>query len=252
MTLRGGVGDILPAVLPADFVAAVLHKPDEVFTAAGLCHAFINCDFQIHLPALPLVVGAVLPGRHGVFLLLLRLGLHHRQAVRQAQPVRSLTQGIQTIHVAVVLLAGIAAYRVDDEVRVDVIPVRVGCGNNLEAGDLLRQLQGNLVRHLRGDRIVGMEGLHHVIVHPPLGAVVQALGVHKLLEGSRRNAVDAGNQRPALVIYLGFLTAVVEDTVEAADRLRPFAFYKVDDSHSITALSLEGRTAKNSRTRRLP
>ncbi len=56
--------------------------------------------------------------------------------------------------------------------RVDVIPVGVGCYYDFEAGDLLRQLQGNLMCHLRGDRIVRTEGLNHVIVHSSLGAVV--------------------------------------------------------------------------------
>ena len=63
----------------------------------------------------------------------------------------------------------------------DVIPVSVGRYHNFKAGDLLRQLQGNLMCHLRGDRIVGPEGLNHVVVQPTFGTVVQALGVHKFL-----------------------------------------------------------------------
>ena len=62
-----------------------------------------------------------------------------------------------------------------------MIPVRMGCHYDLEAGDLLRQLQGNLVCLLRGDGIVRTEGLNHVIVHPSLGAMVQTLGVHEFL-----------------------------------------------------------------------
>ena len=71
-----------------------------------------------------------------------------------------------------------------------VIFVRVGCDNNFKAGNLFRQLQGNLMCHLRGDRVVGMEGLHHVVVHPPLGAVVQLLGVHELPQSNLGNTVD--------------------------------------------------------------
>ena len=74
MTGRGGVGDILSCVLPADFIAAVLHEPDEVLTVTGKGHALVNADFQIQLPTLPLIVGAVLPVGHGVFLLLLLPG----------------------------------------------------------------------------------------------------------------------------------------------------------------------------------
>ena len=174
----------------------------------GQGHALVDVDFQIHLPALPLIIGAVLPGRHGVFLLLLPLGLHNRKTVLHAQPVRSLPECHERFHVAVVLLTGVAAYGIDDEVGMDVFPVRVCSHNDFVAGNLFRQLQGNLVSHLRGHRVVGTEGLHHVIVHPSAGAVVLALGVQELLEGSLWNAVDAGDQRPALIIYLGRLAAV--------------------------------------------
>ena len=80
-----------------------------------------------------------------------------------------------------VLETCITTYRVDYEVGVDVIPVGMGCHNDFKARDLFRQLQGDLMCHLRGDRIVGPEGLNHVVVQPTFGTVVQALGVHKFL-----------------------------------------------------------------------
>ena len=80
-----------------------------------------------------------------------------------------------------VLETGIAAYGVDYEMGMDVIPVRMGCHHNFKAGDLLRQLQCNLMGLLRGDRIVRTERLNHVVVQPTFGTVVQALGVHKFL-----------------------------------------------------------------------
>lgn len=101
-----------------------------------------------------------------------------------------------------VLETSIATYGVDYEVRVDVIPVCMGCHYDFEAGDLLRQLQRNLMCHLRGYRIIRTEGLNHVVVHPSLGAVMQALGVHKFLECALRHTVDAGDQRSALVAFL--------------------------------------------------
>jgi len=78
MTVRGSVGDILPGVLPAHFVAAVLHEPDEVLTITGQGHALVDVDFQIHLPAIALGISTVLPVGHGSFLLLLFiLGFHN-------------------------------------------------------------------------------------------------------------------------------------------------------------------------------
>lgn len=119
-----------------------------------------------------------------------------------------------------------------------MISVRVGSNHNLEAGELLCQLQGNLVRHLRGDRIVGMEGLHHVVVHPSAGAAVLTLGVHEFQQRNIRYAVHAGNQGAALIGSLVGLAAVVDDAAETADCLRPLACNKVNDSHSCHRLIL--------------
>ena len=88
MTVRGGVGDILAVCCPLDFVAAVLHQPDEMLTVTGQGHALVDVDFQIHLPAIALGIGAVLPVGHGAFLLLLLLGFHNRKTVLHTQLVR--------------------------------------------------------------------------------------------------------------------------------------------------------------------
>jgi len=144
----------------------------------------------------------------------------------------------------VVLETGVAAYGVDYEMGMDVIPVGVGCYYDFEAGDLLRQLQRNLMCHLRGYRIIGTEGLNHVIVHPSPGAVVKSLGVHEFLQGALRHTVDAGDQRPAMVVHLGILTAVVDDRIETAHGLGAFAFYEMDDGHYFHRLALRMSESK--------
>ena len=126
----------------------------------------------------------------------------------------------------------------------DMIPVRMGCHYDFEAGDLFRQLQSNLMRLLRGDRIVRTEGLNHVVVQPTFCAVMQSLGVHEFLEGALRHTVDAGDQRPALEIYLGILTAVVDDRIKTAHGLGAFAFYKMDDGHYFHRLVLRMSESK--------
>ena len=153
-----------------------------MLTVTGQGHALVDIDFQIQLPAIAFVVGAVFPVRHGaLFLLLFPLGFYNRKTVLHTQLVRCFPKLFQRISIAVVLETGAAAYGVDDEVGVDVIPVRVGCYYDFEAGNLLCQLQGNFMCHLRGDRIIGTEGLHHVVVQPAFGTVVQPLGIHKFL-----------------------------------------------------------------------
>ena len=120
-------------------------------------HALIDVGFQIHLPAIAFSVGAVLPVGHGSFFLLLLLGFHNRKTVLHTQLVRCTAQCHEAFLVAVVLETVFAAYGVDYEMGMDMFPVRVRSNEDLIARDLLRQLQGDLMRHLRGDRIVRTE-----------------------------------------------------------------------------------------------
>ena len=115
--------------------------------------------------------------------------------------------------------------------RMDMISVRMRCHYDFKPGDLLRKLQGNLMGLFRGNGIIWTEGLNHMVVHPPLGIVVQTLGIHKFLQCALRYTVDAGDQRSALVVYLGILAPVMDDRIETANRLGAFAFYEMDDSH---------------------
>jgi len=233
VTVRGGVGDILPGVPPADFVSVVLHEPDEMLPAPGLCHAFVNGDLQVHLPSLALGIGTVLPVGHGAFLFLfLLLGFHNRKAVLHTQLVGCLSQCHETFLVAVVLETGFETDRVDYEMRVQMLPVRVGGNDDLIAGDMLRQLQGNLMCHLRGDGIVGAEGLHHVVVHSSVRASILPFGIHKFQQGGLGHTVDPGDQGTALVRNFGRPAAVGDGTVQASDGLGLFAFREFHDCHN--------------------
>jgi len=164
-----------------------------MFPAPSLCHALVNGDLQIHFPALSLFVGAVLSCRHGAFLLLLLLRFHNRETVLHTQLIRCPAQFHKTFLIAVVLETSITAYRVDHEMRVDVISVCMGCYYDFKARDLISQLQCDLMSHLRGDGIVRVERLHHVVVHSSTSIVMEPFRVHELQQGSLRNAVDAGD-----------------------------------------------------------
>jgi len=115
--------------------------------------------------------------------------------------------------------------------RVQMLPVRMGCHHNFKAGDLLRQLQGNLMGHLRGDRIVGTEGLHHVVVHSSVRASILPLGIHKFQQGGLGHTVDPGDQGAALARNFGRPAAVGNSTVQATNGLGLFAFRKFHDCH---------------------
>ena len=200
--------------------------------ASSLRHALVHGDLQVHLPASALGIGAVFPVGHGALLpLFLLLRLHNRKAVLHTQLVRCTAQCHEAFLVAVVLETGFVAHGVDHEMGVDMFPVRMGGNQDLIAGDLCCQLQGNLMCHLRSDRIIRTEGLHHVVVHSSIRTSVLPLGIHKFQQGSLGNTVDAGDQGTALVRNLGWPAAVGDDTVQAAHGLGLLAFRKLHDCH---------------------
>ena len=204
-----------------------------MFPAPGLRHALVNGNLQAHLPAISLGIGTVLPVGHGAFLFLfLLLGFHNRKAVLHTQFVGCLSQRHETVLVAVVLETGFIAHRVDHEMRVQMLPVRMGGNDDLIAGDVLRQLQSDLMCHLRGNRIVGTEGLHHVVVHPSVRASILPLGIHKFQQGSLGYTVDPGDQGAAMVRDLGWPAAVGDGTVQTSNSLGLLTFRKFHDCHN--------------------
>ena len=201
--------------------------------APGLCHALIHSNLQVHLPAFALGIGTVLPVGHGAFFpLLLLLGFHNRKTVLHTQLVRCTAQFHEAFLVAVVLETGFEADRVDHEMRVQMLPVHMSGNNDLIAGDLFRQLQSDLMCHLRCDRIVGTEGLYHVIVHSSVRASVLPLGIHEFQHGSLGHTVNSRDQRASLVRNLARPAAVGDGTVQTAHGLGLLTFRKFHDCHS--------------------
>ncbi len=113
-----------------------------------------------------------------------------------------------------------------------MLPVRMSSNDDLIAGDLLRQFQCDLMGHLRSDRIVWTEGLHHVVVHPSVRASILPLGIHKFQQGSLWHTVDPGDQGAALVRNFGWPAAVGDDTVQTTNGLGLLTFRKFHDCHN--------------------
>ena len=114
----------------------------------------------------------------------------------------------------------------------DVVPVGVGCHYDFEAGDLLRQLQCDLMCLLRGDGIVGTEGLNHVVVHSAVRASILPLGIHKFQQSGLGHTVNPRDQGATLVCNLGRPAAVGDDAVQTTNGLGLLAFRKLHDCHT--------------------
>ena len=103
--------------------------------------------------------------------------------------------------------------------RMDMQSIRVRSNHNLMARNFFCQLQCNLMSKFRGKIFTRMEGLDHVIVHPTIGVLMKPLGVHELLQCKLWNTIHTADQLPALILGFGFLTAVVDHTVQSTNGL---------------------------------
>ena len=129
------------------------------------------------------------------------------------------------------LPAGLEADGVDDEVGVDVLAVRVGGHDDLVVLPLLCQLQCDLVRQLRCDRFLRMEGLNKVIVHAAAVFSVLQLGADELGAAGVCLAVHAGHQMAILISGLFLFHHVLEHRAHAAAGLPTGTVDSCDDGH---------------------
>lgn len=101
-------------------------------TAPSHGHRVLYGDCQLQFPALPFVRRAVFSGRHGGCFAVLRL--NHRQTVCCTNLVRYLPKLLERFQIAVVLFPSIRVYGIDDEMGMDMFPVRVGGYQDFKAG----------------------------------------------------------------------------------------------------------------------
>lgn len=220
MAIRGRVGDALAAVRPLDGVALTLHQLDELLPVDGVLHGFVDLDGQLDLPALAPQGGVVLRLTDSRSLLL--PGFTDGQAALQAQLVREVTELGQVVLPEVELPPGLEADGVHDQVRVDVVTVRVRGHDDLVVWPLrLRQLQRDLVRRLRRDRLVRVEGLDEVEVHLAVALAVLQLRADEFRVAALGLAVQAGDQLASLICRLLRLHGVLQDGAHAAAGLLP-------------------------------
>lgn len=116
--------------------------------------------------------------------------------------------------------------------RVQMLPVCMGGNDDFVAGDMLCQLQGDLMSHLRGDGIVRTEGLNHVVVHSSVRASILPLGIHKFQQGGLGYTVYSRDQGSSLICNLVRPAAIGDDTVQTTNGLSLLALCKFHDCHN--------------------
>lgn len=189
----GGVGDVLPVVLPCHLVTPALHGAEEVPAGAAALHGLGNGPHQPELPALPFLGNPVLPrGELGSRLL---IPGQHREPLGGADLIAQGPEGLQGLGGLPQLQARLPADGVHHKVGMEVPGVPVGGHQHLEAGPSLPgKLQGHGVGLLQSHRLFGGEGLHVLVEVHALRLAIGALGGQKFPAGIVPQAVDAGDK----------------------------------------------------------
>ena len=227
---RCGVGDVLPAVSPADTVSLALHQRDELVLGGSVPHTLVDGIDEPKLPALALGGGVVLSVGHGLDPFLLTR-LEHRQAELHAHLIVALTQFCQLRFADVQLLSVLQTDAVDDEVRVDVVTIGVRADQHLSSLEIFRQFQRCSVSGDRIDVLTFGEALHHVKEHHTAILVVEQFGTQKIIVGTFRPTVNAADQPLILPQRFLLLHGVPHDRRHAGTALSFGVVGKVDDRY---------------------
>lgn len=215
VAVRGSVGNALPAVRPLDGIALALHQLHELLLGDCVLHGLVDLDSKLDLPALTTHGGMVL--RLTDTGALLYLGLTDGQAMTDTELVREFAELGQVLFPKVELPPGLEADGVENEVRMDVVPVRVGGHDYFVVRPLrLRQLQSNLMCLSRRDRLVRMERLDEVKIHFLVALAVLQLRADEFRVAALRLAVQTSDQMAVFVLSFLCLHHIPKDSAHAA------------------------------------
>lgn len=134
---RHGVGDIFPAVRPADVVAFAPHQRNKFLAVMCIFHALVNGVHEAEFPAIPFGSGVVLCVRHRFGLLFL-LRLENGQAELHAHLIVTLAQHCQLGFTDMQFLPIFKADAVDEKMGVDMVTVYVRADQHLTVLKILR------------------------------------------------------------------------------------------------------------------
>ena len=187
-----GVGDVLSIIRPLDFIASVIHLPDEIFLAAADFHRLCHIIHQPELPALTLGSNTVLPAAHALAAFL--IGRQNGQAMSKTQLVTNGTELLECTGVLPQLSSIHEADRVDHEVGVDVLGIAVGGHLHLMSGPGFHgELSGNLMRLSVRDVFSGREGLDILVEVDAVQFSVGKLGSQKLRDRIQSVTADTAD-----------------------------------------------------------
>ena len=137
-----------------------------------MAHTVVDGIHELQLLALTTGRCVILTDGHSLRFLSSLLGLEHRKGKFHADPIIALPQFLELFLCDVEFSACIEVDRVDKEVRVDMVTVRVGADQDFIPLIVLSQLQCGCVSSDRIDRFVFGEALHHVVEQHAIRLVI--------------------------------------------------------------------------------
>lgn len=123
------VGDVLPAIFPAHLIPKRIHVFDKLRFAAALLHTPVHRTHQLKFPTLTLDSGTVFSGTNSITLFLTLC--QHGQPMLHAEVIGQCSQVLQRVRPLPQHGTGLTAYRVDQEVRVNVRRINVSGNQHL-------------------------------------------------------------------------------------------------------------------------
>ena len=191
-------------------IAAFLHDLNEILLGFGVLHRVIYGNGEGNFPALALVSRAIFRCRHGFYVPVNRY--NNRQSIFKTQFIRGVTELLNLIFVRMVLVSRVRIHRVDDEVRVDMLPVNVSSHQNFVPFELFRgEFNSDFVSGFGRDGFVRGEGLQQMIEHSAAVLPVKQLCTDEFLVGGGGQAVDSRDQLPVTVLCLFLFLTVIQD-----------------------------------------
>ena len=108
-TARRGVGDVLPGLLPAHFIAFAFHQSYELITVRCVAHTVVDDIHELHLLALTTGSGVIFTDGHALRLLSVGVGHKHRQRELHTHLIVALPQFLKLFFCDVQFLAAFEA-----------------------------------------------------------------------------------------------------------------------------------------------
>lgn len=198
----------------------MLHFPEERLTVSAAVHGIADVSHQFELPAFPFHGSAVLPG--GKVPARIFINRQYGQAMRRANLITQMAQGLQRVGTLPQLPAVLKADGIDHKMGMQVPCIAVRCHQYfVPTPSPFRKLPCNGMGLLGSDAFRRRKGLNVMIKSSAIRLLIRSLGCHKFHKSILPVTMNATDHALAsgIIQNLLFLQAVRNHALHGAHRL---------------------------------